>query len=105
MKRPPRPRSLDDVNQLVAELLETGRPKVANLPILNRDDAILRMLALIGICWGRDEAMLESILGEDVKLVDPAENVKFAVRQQDGSYVFVDKFDQLKSTVYYMLSS
>lgn len=105
MKKPNKPTCLEDLRALVDELVSTGSPAVVNLPLVNRNDAILRILAYLGICWGRDEAMLESILGEHAELVEPAEDVKFAARQQDGSFVFVDKFDQLKSNAYYMLSS
>ncbi len=104
MKKPKKPTCLEDLEGLVDELVSTGRPAVVNLPLANRNDAILRILAYLGICWGRDEAMLKSILGKDAKLVEPAEDVKFAVRQQDGSYIFVDEFDRLKSSIFYMIS-
>lgn len=100
--RPEKPTCLDDLEMLVQGIIRTGRPAVVNLPITNREDVILRALALLGICWGRDTAMLEAVVG-DGELVVPAEHVKFATRQNDGSYIFADRFDQLKSTIFYRM--
>ena len=102
MIRPEKPTCLDDLEKLVESIVRTGRPAAVNLPVLNREDAALRALALLGICWGRDESMLEAIIG-DAELVEPAKDVKYAIKQDDGSYVFTNHFDRLKSSIYYQL--
>lgn len=102
MIRVKKPTCLDDLEILVEDILRTGKPAVINLPVTNREDAILRALAILGIRFGRDEPMLEAIIGS-TELVEPAEDVKYAIRQDDGSYMFADRFDQLKSSVFYAL--
>ncbi len=63
MIRVKKPTCLDDLEVLVEGILRTGKPAVINLPVTNREDAILRALALLGIRFGRDEPMLEAIIG------------------------------------------
>jgi hypothetical protein len=94
-----KPTCLGDFEVLVEGILRTGKPAMINFHVINREDAVLRALALLGIRFGRDQAMLEALVG-NAELVEPAEGVTYAIRQDDGSYIFADRFDQLKSSVY-----
>lgn len=95
-----KPACLDDFVELVEDILRTGKPAVIYFHVINREDATLRSLAVLGLCFGRDVPMLEAIIG-DTQLVEPAAGIKFATKQDDGSYAFADRFDQLKSSIFY----
>lgn len=97
-----KPTCLGDFEVLVEGILRTGKPAMINFHVINRADATLRALALLGIRFGRDEPMLEALVG-NTELVEPAEGVTYAIRQDDGNYIFADRFDQLKSSLYYQV--